>query len=121
MGLVKGAKGGSLLSVEVPENVMAEHEWIQEGKPYREFLMPAAIANNYLITLLELGDPAGMRLLKKRFFAGDITAEEFKIQIKEFERVLEQKKTTAGKDTLKTIFQQRTRLVLHFLTQREKA
>jgi hypothetical protein len=85
------AKGGSLLSIEVPENVMTEYEWVEEEKPYREFLMPAEVANKYPITLLALEDPTGMMLLKKEFMAGDITVEVYKIKIEELRQRLKQR------------------------------
>ena len=41
----QGAKGDTLLSLEIPSDVLPEHEWIEVGKPYREFLIPAEIVN----------------------------------------------------------------------------
>jgi len=29
----------------VPETELAEYEWIEDGKDYREFLIPAAVIN----------------------------------------------------------------------------
>ena len=43
----QGAKGEFLLSVEIPEEVLETYEWIEEGKPYREFLIPADVVNSY--------------------------------------------------------------------------
>lgn len=31
--------------IEVPEESLVEHEWIEAGKSYREFLLPAATLN----------------------------------------------------------------------------
>jgi hypothetical protein len=31
--------------IEVPEDALAPHEWIEEGKRYREFLVPSAVLN----------------------------------------------------------------------------
>jgi hypothetical protein len=31
--------------VEVPDDILARYEWIEEGKGYREFLVPAAVLN----------------------------------------------------------------------------
>jgi hypothetical protein len=39
------AWGVMLLAVEVPAHVVEPYEWIEEGKPYREFLVPAALLN----------------------------------------------------------------------------
>jgi hypothetical protein len=41
----EGAKGDTLLKVELPEQVIADFEWIEEGKPYREWLIPAQRIN----------------------------------------------------------------------------
>ena len=30
-----------------PDEVLAEYEWVEDGKPYREFLIPAEIVNRY--------------------------------------------------------------------------
>ena len=43
----EGAEGGVVLAVEVPEERMMPFEWIEEGKPYREFLAPAAVVNRF--------------------------------------------------------------------------
>jgi hypothetical protein len=42
-----GAAGDTLLSLDVPEHELDECEWIEEGKPYREFLVPADVLNRY--------------------------------------------------------------------------
>src|ERR1035441_8378729 len=44
----EGAFGDILLEVNVDmqEAELREHEWIEEGKPYREFLVPAAKINS---------------------------------------------------------------------------
>lgn len=41
----EGAASGALLSVELDETVVTPFEWVEEGKPYREFLVPAKIVN----------------------------------------------------------------------------
>ncbi|GMU24984.1 MAG: hypothetical protein AMXMBFR13_50550 [Phycisphaerae bacterium] len=43
----EGAKGNELLAIEAPDARLAEWEWIEEGKPYREFLLPADVANRF--------------------------------------------------------------------------
>jgi hypothetical protein len=43
----EGAKGEKLLMIYIPENVLIEYEWIEEDKPYREFLIPASVVNGY--------------------------------------------------------------------------
>jgi hypothetical protein len=39
----------SVLEVEIPENLVVPFEWTEEGKPYREFLVPAELVNCYPI------------------------------------------------------------------------
>ena len=41
----EGASGEMLLQVEIAEEVLKPYEWIEEGKPYREWLVPARILN----------------------------------------------------------------------------
>ena len=43
----EGAKGDTLLVLVIPEEVIAPYEWIEEGKGYREFLVPAEVVNRY--------------------------------------------------------------------------
>lgn len=45
LGEQEGASSEALLSVELDEAVVTPFEWIEEGKPYREFLVPASIVN----------------------------------------------------------------------------
>ncbi len=47
----EGASGDALLMTEIPEDQLAAFEWREEGKPYREWLIPAALANEYGVTL----------------------------------------------------------------------
>jgi hypothetical protein len=41
----EGADGDTLLRVELPEQAIADFEWIEDGKPYREWLVPARLIN----------------------------------------------------------------------------
>lgn len=41
----EGAKGDELLCLEIAEESIAEYEWVEEGKGYREWLIPATVAN----------------------------------------------------------------------------
>lgn len=43
----EGARGNTLLSIDIPEGVVTPYEWVEEGKPYREFLIPAKIVNSF--------------------------------------------------------------------------
>jgi hypothetical protein len=41
----EGADGDTLLQVEMPEQTIANYEWREDGKPYREWLVPAKLVN----------------------------------------------------------------------------
>jgi hypothetical protein len=43
----QGAIGDSLLVVNMPERRIRRYEWVEEGKPYREFLIPASVVNRF--------------------------------------------------------------------------
>jgi anti-sigma factor ChrR (cupin superfamily) len=43
----EGAHGETVLAVEIPEAVLTEWEWVEEGKRYREFLVPANLVNEF--------------------------------------------------------------------------
>lgn len=43
----EGADGDTLLFLEIPEDVVGKYEWIEDGKTYREFLVPAETVNRY--------------------------------------------------------------------------
>ena len=43
----QGARGRDLLCLDIPDDVLEPFEWIEEEKPYREFLLPAEIVNSY--------------------------------------------------------------------------
>lgn len=45
----EGAKGDDVLVIEVPEEAVLPYEFIEDGKPYREFLVPASLLNRYPI------------------------------------------------------------------------
>lgn len=49
LSVFEGAKGTDLLTLEIPEEVLVEYEWVQEepGPTYREFLIPAEVVNSY--------------------------------------------------------------------------
>ena len=42
----EGAVGDQVLEVTLEEDLVAEFEWIEEGKGYREFLVPADLLND---------------------------------------------------------------------------
>jgi hypothetical protein len=43
----EGAHGDTLLTLALPEDIFQEYEWVEEDKPYREALPPAAVMNQY--------------------------------------------------------------------------
>ena len=43
----EGAFGDSVLMIEIPVKAIKPFEWIEEGKPYREFCAPADLVNQY--------------------------------------------------------------------------
>jgi hypothetical protein len=46
LGEGEGATGDALFALDIDEAVIAAYEWIEEGKPYREWLVPAALPNS---------------------------------------------------------------------------
>lgn len=45
-----GVDGDRVLAIEIPESVIASFEWIEEEEPYREWLVPAQVLNEYPLT-----------------------------------------------------------------------
>lgn len=43
----EGAYGSTVLDLEIPSRIIDIFEWKEEGKTYREFLVPAAIVNQH--------------------------------------------------------------------------
>ncbi len=43
----EGARGDMLLTLDLPEYLFQEGEWVEEDKPYREACLPADILNLY--------------------------------------------------------------------------
>jgi hypothetical protein len=41
----EGAFGGTLFRLDLPEEMIADYEWKEEGKGYREWLVPARLVN----------------------------------------------------------------------------
>lgn len=41
------ADGEIVFELDIPEEVFAAREWIEEGKPYREALLPDKVVNKY--------------------------------------------------------------------------
>jgi len=47
LDLNEGAAGDAVLEVQPPDALALECEVVEEGKPYREFLIPAALLNRH--------------------------------------------------------------------------
>jgi hypothetical protein len=41
----EGARGETILQIDIAGDRLAAFEWIEEGKPFREWLVPAAVLN----------------------------------------------------------------------------
>lgn len=52
----EGAFGDTILEVDLPEHIFSRHEWVEDGKPYREALIPAVIVNGYPRRIIGLLD-----------------------------------------------------------------
>jgi hypothetical protein len=52
----EGAVGDVVLAVDIPLPLFDEHEWVEEGKGYREALVPAAELNRYRVLALDEDD-----------------------------------------------------------------
>lgn len=63
----EGAKGPVLLKIHLSlrRQLLREYEWVEEGKGYREFLVPAEVLNP-TITKIEVAEDRHMREKKKR-------------------------------------------------------
>jgi hypothetical protein len=50
LGINEGVLGRDLLVVEIPEELIADDEWVEEHKPYREWKLPAELVNRYPVS-----------------------------------------------------------------------
>ena len=44
--------GDSVFAIDIPEDEIVPYEWVEDGKPYREFLVPANTVNRFPRELL---------------------------------------------------------------------
>lgn len=69
----EGACGDVLLEVKVslPESRFERYEWGEEGKSYREWLIPSALINPHM-SIREVSEPVGVQMRKtpERFRKG---------------------------------------------------
>ena len=45
----EGVPADDVLDLEIPEEIVAPFEWIEEDKGYRGFLVPVEVVNRYLL------------------------------------------------------------------------
>jgi hypothetical protein len=45
LDISEGADGDVFLVLDIPEEIFAKYEWVEDEKPYREALVPAEILN----------------------------------------------------------------------------
>jgi hypothetical protein len=56
--------GGGVLAVEIPDELFIEHEWVEEGKTYREAMIPAADLNQYPVRRLSQDEEDALTQLR---------------------------------------------------------
>jgi hypothetical protein len=58
----EGASGDVLLRIDMPERIARKYEWMEDGKHYREWLMPAQLINKHAKVSIqdEVGKPASL-------------------------------------------------------------
>jgi len=58
----QGARSEALLEVQAPDDAeLTPFEWVEEGKGYREFLMPASMVNAWPVQMVDRGGTDAMR------------------------------------------------------------
>jgi hypothetical protein len=43
----EGVVGGEVVAVDISEDALADYEWVEDAKPYREWLVPADVVNRF--------------------------------------------------------------------------
>ena len=43
----EGDEGDTIVEIEIPFDAIRKYLWKEQGKPYREFVIPAKVANRY--------------------------------------------------------------------------
>ena len=57
MNNTEGASGDTVLQIEIADEILTPYEWVEEGKSYREWIVPAAVLNkDGRVTLANLGE-----------------------------------------------------------------
>jgi hypothetical protein len=47
LGEDEGARGKTVVRLDIPLREIRHYEWVEEGKPNREWMIPAKLANSY--------------------------------------------------------------------------
>jgi hypothetical protein len=63
-----------VLEVQIPEPLFVEYEWVEDGKTYREALIPATRLNAYRRTLRVLTDDEADALGAARWTTSERTS-----------------------------------------------
>ena len=58
-----------MLEIDVPDDVVKDFEWVEAEKPYREFLIPAEVANGYGPPRLVSADDEGAAIAARFGFS----------------------------------------------------
>ena len=66
------AKDATVLVVQIPQEVVCEYEYVEEGQPCRAFLVPASVANRCPVHSV-IGEETTDRLAA--FFTGEDSGE----------------------------------------------
>jgi hypothetical protein len=77
----EGAEGPVLFSIKMSVSEVRPFEWVEDGKGYREFLVPAALVNSHGAPRVEKVDPKSKlscscgwsRLVPERFIESAVT------------------------------------------------
>ena len=63
----EGADGNVVIELDVPESLFVDHEHVEEGKTYREAMIPARELNRYLTSVRVLSQDEEDELTVQRF------------------------------------------------------
>ena len=53
-------RGPNTIVVDIPDDLAARHEWLQEGSTHRKFLIPAEIVSDYMERIVARGVPRSL-------------------------------------------------------------
>jgi hypothetical protein len=67
----EGADGDAVVELDIPENLFARFEHVEEGKSYREAMIPAAELNRYPVRVLNEAEEDAPTTRRWRSFERD--------------------------------------------------